>query len=279
MMINPYLPEEAVITAVKPQTEDTNTYTLKLSDPEKQKGFTFLPGQFVMISILGWGEAAFSISSSPSRHGSFDCTIRNVGDVSGSLINYVNNGTVGVRGPYGRPWPVEEAKGKDVLIIAGGLGLAPIRPMIMEVMQNRGEYLRLEILYGAKTPLDMLFRDEFEKWAETDNYNFLATVDVVPDGVEWEGRTGLVTALLDEVETTPRRSVVLTCGPEIMMKFVVAGLLARGFRKDQVFLSLERRMKCGVGKCGHCQVGTRFVCKDGPVFTYADINGLADKIV
>lgn len=273
-MEDPYLPHTAEITGVRKQTIDTKTYTMSLLEDKEE--FHAIPGQFIMISILGLGEAPFSLSSGPEKTDSYDTTIRNVGNLTGVLNRYNVGTRIGVRGPYGNPWPVNEAKGKDVLIVAGGVGLAPLRPVIMTVQKNRKAYGSLEILYGARTPSDRLFTDEYEDWKQMAKTTFSLTVDSVPTGVTWPHKTGVVTGLFDDMRTSPEGSIVMTCGPEIMMRFVVRGLVARNFRKSQIYVSLERRMKCGMGHCGHCQIGEKFVCRDGPVFSYLDLEGLPD---
>lgn len=275
-MKDPYLPSQAEIVNVKRQTYDTKTYRLRLVDDQKRREFTASPGQFIMVSVPGLGEAPFSLSSEPEKNGCFETTIRRVGNLTGVLDRLDVGARIGVRGPYGKGWPIKEAQGHDVLIVAGGIGLAPLRPVIKTIHANRTRYGHLEILYGARTPADEMFVDEYEEWKRIDDATLTLTVDSVPKGVRWPHRTGVVTALFDEMKTTPENSVVMTCGPEIMMRFVARGLLGRNFRRDQIYVSLERRMKCGMGHCGHCQIGPKFVCKDGPVFSYADLTGLPD---
>lgn len=273
-MEDPYVPRTAEIVDVRKQTTDTKTYTVRFTEEPRKLGA--IPGQFIMISIPGLGEAPFSLSSGPEKLDSFDTTIRTVGNLTGVLNRYGPGGRLGVRGPYGKPWPVNEAKGKDVLVVAGGIGLAPLRPVIMTVQKNRRAYGDLEVLYGARTPSDGVFTDEYQNWQRIARTTLSLTVDSVPKGVAWPHKTGVVTGLFDDMKTFPEDSIVMVCGPEIMMRFVVRGLLARNFRKNQIYVSLERRMKCGMGHCGHCQIGEKFVCRDGPVFTYLDLEGLPD---
>ena len=275
-MRDPYVPSIVEIVNVKRQTVDVKTYTVRFAKEQERKKFRVMPGQFVMISIPGLGEAPFSLSSVPEKTDSFDTTIRTVGNVTSVLSRYSVGARLGVRGPYGRPWPLKEAKGKDVLLVAGGIGLAPLRPVIQTIQKNRRVYGNFEILYGARTPSDQVFTDEYEGWRRTARTSLSLTVDSVPTGVTWPHKTGVVTGLFEDMETSPENSIVMTCGPEIMMRFVVRGLLARNFRKDQIYVSLERRMKCGMGHCGHCQIGEKFVCRDGPVFTYLELEGLPD---
>jgi len=273
---DPYLPSPAEIVDVKRQTYDTRTYRLRFVGDQRQEEFSAVPGQFMMISVPGLGEAPFSLSSEPERNDCFETTVRRVGNLTGVLDRFDVGARIGGRGPYGKGWPVEEAKGQDVLIVAGGIGLAPLRPVIKAVQANRTLYGSLEVLYGARTPADEMFVDEYDEWKRVEDTTLTLIVDSVPKGVTWPHRTGVVTALFDDMKTSAENSIVMTCGPEIMMRFVARGLLARNFRRDQIYVSLERRMKCGMGHCGHCQIGSKFVCKDGPVFNYSDLIGLPD---
>jgi len=275
-MENPYRPRKALIKSLKKQTADVKTYTLSLADGNS---LDFKPGQFVMLTLYGIGEAPFSISSGSSEKKSFDLTIRSVGDVTYALDRTKVGDAVWIRGPYGAGWPMDEAKGKNLLVIGGGIGLAPLRPIIVDVADRRREYGSFVVLYGARTPSDLLFIDEYGKWMKIENTALRLTVDAVPEGEAWDHRVGVVTILFDEMPAKPEGWLVMTCGPEIMMKFVVKGLLALGFREDQIYVSLERRMKCGVGKCGHCQVGSKYVCLNGPVFPYFSVKNLPDKIL
>lgn len=278
-MENPYLGNEAIIKGIKKQTRDTKTFTLAFKDGGRQRSFSFTPGQFNVVGIFGVGEAPFSISSDPSKKESFDHTIRIVGSVTGVLDRMVEGDSVYVRGPYGKGWPVDKAKNKNILVIAGGIGLPPLRPFIMYVRNYRDQFGDIEILYGARTPSDLIFTDEFEEFRRIKDTKFLLTVDGVPKGEKWDHKVGVVTKLFEDMASTPNKTIVFTCGPEIMMRFVVRGLLGMGFRDNQIYVSMERRMKCGIGKCGHCQIGPKFVCRDGPVFSYPEIKGLPDKIV
>lgn len=275
-MWNPLKPRDAVIEATKRETYDTLIYTLVLKDGGE---FSFKPGQFNMVGLPGMGEAPISISSEPSRRESFDHTIRAVGNVTRALANLEEGDEVMIRGPYGSSWPMEKAKGKDILIVAGGIGLAPLRSFIFHIFENRADFGYLEILYGARTPDDMLYTQEFPQWRKQEKVKLLLTVDQVPEGEAWEYGIGVVTELFDFVEIPPASGIALTCGPEIMMRFVTMGLLQRGFSPGRVYLSMERRMKCGIAHCGHCQIGPKYVCQDGPVFTYRALRGLPDTLL
>ena len=300
-MRNPLKLQDAVIVAIKRETYDVLTYTLVLKDGGE---FSFEPGQFNMVGLPGMGEAPISISSEPSRlalspstepfdgaqdklrespveimRGSFDHTIKAVGNVTRALANLEEGDEMMIRGPYGSGWPMEEARGKDILIVAGGIGLAPLRPFIFHIFENRADFGYLEILYGARTPDDMLYTQEFPQWRKQEKVRLLLTVDQAPKGEDWEYGIGVVTELFDFVEISPASGIALTCGPEIMMRFVARGLLQRGFSPGRVYLSLERRMKCGIAHCGHCQIGPKYVCQDGPVFTYQALRGLPDTLL
>lgn len=274
-MPNVYMPVKAKIEKVKDQTKDCKTYTIRMSDGK----FKFEPGQFNMVSIIGYGEAPISISSSPHVTDSFDHTIRAVGSITKYMEGFQAGEIIGIRGPYGNPWPMEEAKGKNVLLVTGGIGLAPLRPMIMSLFHNRKDYGKITILYGARTPGDMLFTDEFDEWRKQPNTELFLSADAVPEGVAWKHNVGVVTTLFEPAKISPKDTIAVTCGPEIMMRFVGRGLLKSGFFAPQIYLSMERRMKCGVGKCGHCQLGPKFVCKHGPVFRYDEALKLRDTIL
>jgi len=277
-LLNLYAPQSVEIEDIKQETKDTRTFRLSFRDPEERDAFRFSPGQFIMLSILGVGEAAFSLCSDPEDE-DLATTIRKVGRVTDAVFSLKEGDMIGARGPYGVGWPMDEAKGRDVLMVAGGIGLPPLRPVITQIAAHRENYGGLEVLYGARTPSDQVFTYEYERWKKMPDCRLLQTVDAVPEGVGWPHKVGVVTTLFDDMKTSSSNSLVMTCGPEIMMRFVVRGLLARGFTSDQIYVSMERRMKCGIGKCGHCQMGGTFVCKDGPVFSYRSLEGLPDKVV
>jgi len=272
---NPYRPVPAKIERIVKVRGDVKTYTLSLINSDKAFE-PIMPGQFIMISIPGIGETAFSVSSWTDQSEMFDTTIRRVGRLTSYMDRLSEDDIVGVRGPYGRGWPIEKCENKDVLLIAGGIGLAPLKPVISYIAHNRSKYGLLEILYGAKNPDELIFVEDYESWRKMENTILRLTVDTVPRGVIWDYNVGLVPILIKDVEVRPENSEVMVCGPEIMMHFVVKALISRGFGEDQIHLSLERRMRCGVGQCGHCQIGPKYVCRDGPVFSYAEIMGLPD---
>jgi NAD(P)H-flavin reductase len=269
-MINDYYPYKGIIKKIQSETSNTNTYTVAFSDTKLQKNFSAKPGQFIMFSILGVGESAISLSDTDSK-GSLITTIRNVGSVTNAILSLKEGDIIGLRGPFGNGWPLDEINNKDILLVAGGMGIAPLRSVIHYIKNNRTKVGFLEILYGARTPDDMIFTNEFDAWRKIKNSRLELTVDSIPGQSQFECQLGLVTSCFPRMKTKPRNSVAFVCGPEIMMRYAAKCLETIGFRENQIYLSLERRMKCGIGKCGHCQVGLKFVCKDGPVFSYGDI--------
>ena len=268
--MNEYSPNLAVIKKIRKETHDTNTYTLEFSDKKLQKSFSPAPGQFMMLSLFGIGESAISLSGT-SNNGSVTTTIRNVGSVTNAVLRLKEGDFIGMRGPYGNGWPLERAEGKNVLIVVGGMGIVPLRGVVNYIKNNRKKFGDLEIIYGARTPDDMLFRYEFEKWKQIKNTRLDLTVDELPIETTSKCKIGLVTSCFPSMKTHHKNAIVLVCGPEIMMRYAAKCLETIGFKDRQIYLSLERRMKCGIGKCGHCQIGLKYVCKDGPVFNYVDI--------
>ena len=268
--MNEYSPNLAVIKKIRKETHDTNTYALEFSDKKLQKSFSPAPGQFMMLSLFGIGESAISLSDT-SNNGSVTTTIRNVGSVTNAVLRLKEGDFIGMRGPYGNGWPLERAEGKNVLIVVGGMGIVPLRGVVNYIKNNRKKFGDLEIIYGARTPDDMLFRYEFEKWKQIKKTRMDLTVDKLPIETTSKCKIGLVTSCFPSMKTHHKNAIVLVCGPEIMMRYAAKCLETIGFKDRQIYLSLERRMKCGIGKCGHCQIGLKYVCKDGPVFNYADI--------
>ena len=269
-----YLPEPATVDDVKPMTALENFFSFRL-DSGKELGH--MPGQFAEVSIPGIGEAPISISSSPTRKESFEMVVRNVGNVSGAMHHLSAGDKVYIRGPFGTTFPVDDAmKGQDILFICGGIGLVPVRSAIQYVLDNRDDYGRVMILFGAKTPRDRLFTDEFDQWRSAKNVTLLETVDHRDEG--WSGPEGVITTLMPLVKIDESRTIAIICGPPIMYKFVITELLKVKLRADQIYLSLERHMKCGVGKCGHCQVNNIYVCQDGPVFKFSDVNDIEEAL-
>lgn len=254
--------------------ETPDTFTLALQPVNRATG-GFQPGQFSMLWVFGVGELPISISGDPADSKSLTYTVRSVRQATQALVNRQPGQSLGVRGPFGAGWPIEQAQGRDVLVVAGGIGLAPLRPVIYHVLSHKEQYGRLVILYGARSPRDMLYRKEMAAWARQKDTQVLSTVDY--GGVSWRGRVGVVTSLFKFLRLQPSRTTAMVCGPETMMRFVARELAVKGLQSPDLYLSMERNMKCGVGLCGHCQWGPHFICKDGPVFPYAKIAPLLDR--
>jgi NAD(P)H-flavin reductase len=253
------------IRTVRGETHDTVTIEL---DPEAG-GFEFLPGQFNMLYAFGIGEVPISISGDPEDPERLVHTIRRAGAVTKALCGMGEGDLVGVRGPFGTPWPVEQAEGRDVVLVAGGIGLAPVRPVMYHILNHRVRYERVALVYGARSPRELLFGEELAEWRSHFDLQIRVSVDTADR--RWRGSVGVVTTLIPRVAFEPAETASFVCGPEIMMTFAAEALLARGVPKDGTFLSMERNMKCGIGFCGHCQFGKDFVCKDGPVFNYEEV--------
>lgn len=275
-MINPLFPRPAGIIDIQEVARDTLTLTLAFKENEIQGRYTYEPGQFNMVGRFGVGEVPLSLSSDPAERETFQHTIKAVGSVTRILGRLRVGDTVGVRGPYGTFWPLKEAGGNDVLIVGGGIGIAPLRPVIEHILGNRSIYGDVTILYGAKTPKDVAFRQDFDRWTMHQNIKLLLTVDSV-DGEPWEHYVGVVPTLFEKIKVDPQRTYAMICGPEIMMRFSLIDLIKRGFPMNHLFLSMERRMSCGVAQCGHCFFGPKFVCRDGPVFRLTDVYDLLGK--
>jgi len=257
--------------------------TQKWTEPEKLLEFEFTdgselghkPGQFVEVSVFGVGEAPLSVSSSPTKKGSFELCVRNVGNVTNALHNLKEGDVVGIRGPFGNGFPIEDLEGKDILFIGGGIGMVPLRSLINYTLDNRDKFGRLIVLYGCKNPAEFLFCEDCDRWDE--KLEYYETVDS-PAGMDWEGNVGVITTLIPPLEFDPKTTYAVVVGPPIMYRFVVMSLKEKNMPDDHIIMSLERRMKCGVGKCGHCQIGPLYTCKDGPVFYYSDIKHIKEAL-
>ncbi len=263
------------VTVKKVIWETDDTFTLQIDLGAMGETFSFLPGQFNMLYVFGLGEAAISISSDASQGGMLAHTIHRVGTVTTGLAQVKRGDVIGLRGPFGSAWPITAARGKDVCIVAGGIGLAPLRPVMYAMLRERTAFERIILLYGARSPLDLLYRVELEEWAKEHNVEILVTVD--RSDSSWKGYIGVVTSLFSYIKLDARATVGYVCGPETMMKYTIDEMERRGLAEDQIYLSMERNMKCAVGFCGHCQYGPEFICKDGPVFTLPRIRHLLDK--
>lgn len=263
-MASPWLPRPVTIEEVVQEVPGIATYRLAFSNPDSAPNCRFQPGQFNMLYLPGVGESAISISSDPGDSVLLH-TIRIAGNVTRALARKKVGEQIALRGPYGSSWPMEACKGKDVVIACGGVGLAPLRPAIYHIIANRADYGRVFLLYGARTPGDLLYSKEYPPWREAD-IEVEVTVDIGDQ--DWRGNMGVVPVLFYRMRLNAARTVILTCGPEIMIRFVIFEALARKISADRIFLSMERNMNCAIGHCGHCQLGPAFICKDGPIFSY-----------
>jgi NAD(P)H-flavin reductase len=252
--------------------ETADTWTLDLHPRNGNPLGDFAPGQFAMLYAFGVGEVPISVSGDLNAGGSLVHTIRAVGAVSSALCRTAPGQDVGVRGPFGTAWPVKDAEGADVVVVAGGIGLAPLRPAIYHLLANRERYGKVAILYGGRSPAELLYPGELEQWRGRFDVQVEVTVDGAP--ADWRGRVGVVTKLVPRADFDPAKAVALICGPEVMMRFTAAALRERGLATDQIHVSMERNMQCAIGLCGHCQLQHLFICKDGPVFALSAIEPL-----
>ncbi|MDD5439859.1 MAG: FAD/NAD(P)-binding protein [Candidatus Omnitrophica bacterium] len=266
MKVSPYKPLKGKIVRAEMVTEKEKFFRIEL---EEKIALGHEPGQFVMVSIFGFAEAPISIASSPTDKGYFDLVVRNVGVFTNKLHTLEKGDEVGIRGPFGKGFPVDNMFGFDIVIVGGGLGIVPLRSLIHYIMHNRNDFGNVQILLGCKTPKEMLFRDEQKEWMKRAEIKFNCTVDRAdPD---WKGNVGLITTLIPGVDLNPSRTYGIVVGPPVMYKFVIVKLLEKEIPDHQIIVSLERRMKCGLGKCGHCQIEGVYVCQSGPVFNYAQL--------
>jgi NAD(P)H-flavin reductase len=269
-----FLPDIASLVKAWDETPDTKTFAWRFRDLKGGKNFHFLPGQFLELSVFGYGEAPFCIASSPTRPDALETTVRRTGQLTDALHRLGNGDEVGIRGPFGNGFDAEAARGWDLLFVAGGIGLAPLRSLIWNVLDERDRFGKVTILYGARTPSDLVYKHELKEWEERSDVELLTTVDWAAPG--WTGNVGVVPVLFQKVTLHPESTLAYVCGPPIMIRFVVRDLLARGFKEEAVISTLERMMQCGIGKCNHCAIGHRYVCRDGPVFNYSQIRELVE---
>ena len=270
---DPYVPECATIVEKRPVTQHETFYRLRL---DSGRSLGHRSGQFVQISLMGIGEAPISVSSGPSDEPAFEMVVRRVGNVTEALERLEPGVKVGVRGPYGTSFPMADLRGRDILVVAGGIGIVPVRSAIQEVLGHRSDYGRLTIAYGMRAPQDRLFGAEIAAWLDEPQVTVLETVDHLED--LWHGQVGPVTTLLPSCGIDVGRTAALVCGPPVMYRYVLSDLIAMGMRENDIYVSLERKMKCGIGKCGHCQINGTYVCQDGPVFTYAQVRNLPEAL-
>ena len=265
---NPWVAHSARIVDIRPEVPGVATYDLVFDNPDIAAGYEFDPGQFNMLYLPGYGECAISISSDPWRQVTLSHTIRVAGNVTQAIARQNKGDHIGLRGPFGSCWPVDSYRGNDVVIACGGIGLAPLRPAIYHILNHRADYGRVILLYGARASKDLLYTSEYDAWRDK-GLEVEVTVDIGDSN--WKGHIGVVPVLFYRLRLDPKQTVVMTCGPEIMMRFVVFEALARRVHPEDIFVSLERNMSCAMGFCGHCQFGPHFVCKDGPVFDFQQV--------
>ena len=266
---NPYLPQSAIIKGLKEEVKGERaikTFRTEFKDKTFAESFDFIPGQCAMVTLLGKGECFFAISSSPTKKGYLEFSVMKLGKVTDALHDLEVDDILGVRGPYGNGFPVDEWKGKNILCIGGGIGQAPLRSLIQYVMDNRKDYGKLDVIYGARSTADLCYMDEFEEMEARDDVDVHLSIDKVEEG--WTRFVGFVPDNLKRLAPDPKNTIAITCGPPIMIKFVIKALEGLGFTPEQIFTTLEMRMKCGIGKCGRCNIGHLYVCKDGPVFSW-----------
>jgi len=274
---NPFQPHMARIVRTYKMVKDNHLFTLRFTNPDRAQSFRHRPGQFVMLSVPGAGEAPISISSSPSRPEVLELCIRRTGRVTDALYRMATNDPVWIRGPYGNGFPVEKLEGNDLLIVAGGLGMAPLRSLLWYALDHRDNFKNVILMYGSKNPGEMLFRDELVSLVDRRDMQCLLIVDRDPSG-QWKNHVGLLPTLFDHAEINPATTFAAVCGPPVVYKYILQKLLNLNFSKDRILMSLERRMKCGIGKCGHCSIGYKYTCIHGPIFTYWDAINLPEMI-
>jgi len=274
---NPYLPQPCRIVASTRQTEDTMLFKVRFEDDRSSETFSHRPGQFVQVSVMGTGECPISIASSPTRHGTIDLCIRRAGRVTEAFHNLGQNAIFGMRGPYGNGYPIEVMEGNNLLIVAGGLGMAPLRSLLWYALDHRSRFSDVILMYGTKNQGDFLFKGELLSLMSRKDIKTLLAVTEDSDGT-WKGEVGFVTDLFEHAELDAASTYAAICGPPVMYRFVIQKLLEKGFSKGRILMSLERKMKCGIGKCVHCSVGFKYTCIDGPIFTYWDAINMRELI-
>jgi len=267
---NIFLPREATILRTEQPTVTEKHLTLKMNDGSKME---FEPGQIVELSLFGYGEIPIGFASSPTRKNTFDLVVRSVGRVSEAVNRLTEGQSVYVRGPLGRGFDLDKLRGHDVLVVAGGIGLCPTRSLIQYILDRRDEFKRFVLFYGAREPNLQLFHSDLANWRVSKNVEYHETVD--KSDPTWKGNVGVITTLFPKVQLTPETRAVI-CGPPVFYRFVIRELDQIGVRRDNIYVDMERRMKCGVGKCGHCQINDKYVCVDGPVFSFAEVQDLEE---
>lgn len=269
---NPYVPELAVIEKITLETWDTKTFRAVFANEELRNDFPYEPGQFQEVSVFGVGEATFCLASTATRKGYIEFSVKKFGTVTSALHDLDEGATVGIRAPLGNHFPYEAFKGRDLWFIGGGIGMAPLRSLLNFCLDNRADYQQVNIIYGARSSGDLCFKYEFDEWKKPPNTNLYLTIDREEEG--WADNVGFVPSYVMDLKPSPENSIAITCGPPIMIKFVLQNLKQLGFADEQIWTTLEMKMKCGIGKCGRCNIGDKYVCVDGPVFSYAQLKDL-----
>ena len=274
---NIYKPHLATIAAIVDETPDVRTLRLEFQDDQVRESFSFRSGQFAEYSAFGHGEATFCIASAPTRKGHIECCFRSVGRVTEALRRLEVGETVGVRGPYGNSFPIEEYYGRNLVFVAGGIALPPLRTLIWNCLDQRDRFNDITIVYGARTESDLVYKHELKEWQQRSDVNLVKTVDPGGNTETWDGQVGFVPTILEESAPKSGNTIALVCGPPVMIKFTLPVLERLGFGDEQIYTTLENRMKCGLGKCGRCNVGNVYVCKDGPVFTARQVREMPQE--
>jgi len=273
---NPFLPVMATVTKVIDETPTIKSFQVILNDQGQMKSFHFQPGQVAQMSIFGVGESTFVINSPPTRMDYLQFSVMRAGEVTDRIHQLKEGDPVGVRGPLGNWFPYEEMRGKDIYFIGGGIGMAPLRTLLLFMLDKRKDYGDITLLYGARSPEDLCYKEELNEWEARDDMELILTVD--REFPNWDKRVGLVPNVLKELAPAPKGKIAITCGPPIMIRFTLEALAELGYQDEQVITTLERRMKCGIGLCGRCNIGTKYVCTDGPVFTLTQLKQLPPEL-
>ena len=268
--MNPYIPKFARIVKVKKETSDVKTFRFKLNDGST---LTSVPGQVIMVSVFGFGEATFGIIQT-ERENEYEFTVKRVGNVTQKLFRMKKGDVIGIRGPFGNGYPVRKMKGKNIVIVGGGIGIPPLKSLVLYLLERRNLYGDIEVYYGARTPEDVVYKNDLKEWKKR---GIKVEVTVDKGNEKWRGNVGVVTTLLENMKVG-KNTVACICGPPIMLKFVSMKLVENGMKEDQIYVSMERLMKCGIGLCGHCNIGKAYVCKDGPVFTLKELKKLTERV-
>ena len=276
-MENIYKPYLMNISDIIDEAPGVRTFRLNFQNEEEGKNFQFQTGQFALYSAFGYGESTFCIASSPTRKDYVECTFRQTGRVTNALSELNVGDTIGFRGPYGNIFPIEEWEGKNLVFVAGGIALPPLRSVIWNCLDLRDKYKNITVIYGAKTVADLVYKHELKEWDARDDVNLVTTVDPGGETSDWNGKVGFVPTVVEQAAPNSEDTIAIVCGPPIMIKFTLPVLEKLGFKQDKVYTTLENRMKCGLGKCGRCNIGCTYVCKDGPVFTAEEIGKMPDE--